>query len=172
MKVAIAITLVCLGNLPLPAQPETAIQTHFSMEDERIAHPAQIPPDAWKILQQDPSTRNVLDSEGLTPEQLPRSWFQASTVSLNGSEKDLLVIANGKLMGANVTTFWLFLQTPQGIKLVFDAPAHDLIIHSSRSKGHRDIELVALTGIRILTSKYRFDGTRYQLVKSTDEPIK
>ncbi|MBS1800097.1 MAG: hypothetical protein JSS95_09755 [Acidobacteria bacterium] len=143
------------------------------MEDETVASPAQIPPDAWKILQQDSSIKNVLDSEGMTAEQLPRNWFQASTVHLNSpSEKDLLVIASGKLLGANVTTFWLFMQTPQGTRLVLNAPAHDLFIRSSRTNGHRDVELVALTAIRIMTSKYRFDGTQYRLVKSTDEPIK
>jgi hypothetical protein len=58
------------------------------------------------------------------------------------------------------------------MKLVLNAPAHDLLIHSSRTKGHRDIDLVALTAIRIMTGKYRFDGTQYQMVKSSDEPIK
>jgi hypothetical protein len=173
MKFAIAISLICMCCLPSLGQHKSAEQTHFSAEDDHVAHPAQVPSDAWKILQEDSLVKDILEDEKLTADQLPRSWFQSSVVHLDGpSEKDLLVIADGKLAGGNVTTFWLFMQTPQGMKLVLNAPAHDLIIHSSRINGHRDVELVGMTAIRIMTGKYRFDGTQYQLVKSTDYPIK
>jgi hypothetical protein len=173
MKIAIAITLVCLCCGPLHGQRKASVQTHFSAENDKVARPAVITADAWKILQRDSLVKDILEDENLTVDQIPQSWFQASVVHLASSaEKDLLVIANPPLAGGNVTTFWVFCQTPQGMKLVLTAPAHDLFIHSSRTNGHRDIELVAMTAIRIMTGKYRFDGTQYQMVKSTDEPIK
>jgi hypothetical protein len=147
-------------------------QLHFSAEDETVHRPADIPQDAWKILQKDSYVQNVLDYENLTAEQLPRSWFLASAVHLDGpQENDLLVIANNKLMGANVTTFWLFMQTPNGVKLVLTAPAHDLFIKSSRSHGHRDIKMVGMTAIRIMSVTFRYDGNHYQKSSSSDEPI-
>jgi hypothetical protein len=173
MKIAIAITLTCLSCGHLHGQRKASEQTHFSTENVTVERPAVIPADAWKILQQDSLVKDILEDENLTIDQLPRSWFQASVVHLGGAgENDLLVIANAPLAGGNVTTFWLFLQSTQGMKLVLNDPAHDFFISSSRTNGHRDIELVAMTAIRIMTGKYRFDGTQYQMVKSTDEPIK
>ena len=137
-----------------------------------IYRPADIPQDAWKILQKDSYVQNVLDYENLTAEQLPRSWFLASAVHLDGpQENDLLVIANNKLMGANVTTFWLFTQTPKGMKLVLTAPAHDLFIKSSRSHGHRDIHMVKMTGARILSTTFRYDGNQFRESSSSNQPI-
>ncbi len=114
-------------------------------------------------MQKDSYVQNVLENENLTAEQLPRSWFLTSTVHLDGSqENDLLVIANDKLAGGNVVTFWLFVQTPNGMKLVLNAPAHDLFIKSSRSHGHRDINMVGMTAVRIMSVTFRYDGNQYQ----------
>jgi hypothetical protein len=138
-------------------------QLSFSAEDENVKLPADIPQDAWKILQEDHMVQDVLESENLTTEQLPRSWFLASAVHLGDSqENDLLVIANPPLAGGNVTTFWLFIQTPKGMKLVLTAPAHDFIIKSSRSHGHRDINMIGMTAIRIMSVTFHYDGNRYQ----------
>ena len=147
-------------------------QLHFSAEDETVQRPADIPQDAWKILQKDSDVQNVLDYDNLTVEQLPRSWFLASTVHLDGpQESDLVVIARSELSGANVTTFWLFIQTPKGMKLVLTAPAHDLFIKSSRSHGHRDIKMFALTAIRIISVTFHYDGNKYQKSSSSDETL-
>ena len=173
-KIFIPLILVCLYCLEAEAQrvSKSHEQLHFSAEDETVQHPANIPQDAWNILQKDSYVQNVLHDENLTAEQLPQSWFLASAVHLDGpQESDLVVIARSELMGANVTTFWLFIQTPKGMKLVLTAPAHDLFIKSSRSHGHRDINMVGMTAIRILSVIFRYDGDQYRESSSSDQPI-
>lgn len=168
-KIFIPLILVCLYCLGTEAQrgSKPHQQLHFSAEDENVQRPADIPQDAWKILQKDSDVQNVLENENLTAEQLPRSWFLASTVHLDGpQENDLLVIANDKLAGGNVVTFWLFMQTPKGMKLVLNAPAHDLFIKSSRSHGHRDIIMGGMTAVIL-----RYDGNQYRVSSSSDQRI-
>jgi hypothetical protein len=165
----IPLILVCLYCLEAEAQrgSKSHEQLHFSAEDETVHRPADIPQDAWKILQKDSYVQNVIENENLTAEQLPRSWFLASAVHLDGpQENDLLVIANDKLAGGNVVTFWLFMQTPKGIKLVLTAPAHDLFIKSSRSHGHRDIIMAGITEVIL-----RYDGNQYRVSSSSNQLI-
>jgi len=173
-KIFIPLILVCLYCLGAEAQrgSKPHEQLHFSAEDENVQRPADIQQDAWKILQKDSGVQNVLENENLTAEQLPRSWFLASAVHLGGpQESDLIVIARSELMGANLTTFLLFMQTPKGMKLVLTAPAHDLFIKSSRSHGHRDIKMFAMTAIRIMSVTFHYDGNQYQKSSSSDETI-
>ena len=168
-KIFIPLILICLYGLEAEAQrvSKSHQQLHFSAEDETVQRTAEIPQDVWKILQKDSGVQNVLENENLTAEQLPRSWFLTSAVHLDcPQENDLLVIAYDRLRGANVTTFWLFMQTPKGMKLVLNAPAHDLFIKSSRSHGHRDIIMGGMTAVIL-----RYDGNQYRVSSSSDQRI-
>jgi hypothetical protein len=173
-KIYIPLALICLCCLNAGAKStiKPHEQTHFSAEDDKVERPTEIPQDAWKILQKDSLVQDTLRYENLPTEQLPRSWFLASSVHLNGPrENDLVVIANPPLAGANITTFWVFLQAPDGMKLVLTEHAHDLIIKSSRSHGHRNISLVGATAVRIISAIYRFDGSQYRQTSLSDKPI-
>jgi hypothetical protein len=162
------------GALAAQSKPTHASeQRHFSAEEARVKNPAAIPEDVLAILEEDEGVRDVLEHENAPAEKAPLSWFSASAVHLNGSPRvDLVVMAIGPLRGANVTTFWVFRATPHGYELVMTAPAHDLGVMNTRSKGYRDIELTSLTAVQVSSVLCRFDGKRYAAYRTRSEPIR
>ena len=115
----------------------------------------------------------VLASQNLQADQLPKSWFAASEVRLDGpSEHDFVVIGKGMLQGANVTTFWVFAQGPQGLKLVLTLPAHDLSIKPTRTNGYRNIQAVMMTAGRVSTAELRFDGKEYRVRENRSKSVR
>jgi hypothetical protein len=148
-------------------------QTHFSAEDDGVAHPVTLPDDVLKALEKDERVRTSMESSDPPVQTPPSSWFSASKVHLASQEEDdLVVLAEGELRGANVIMFWVFRKTGQGFELVLEAPAHDLEIRKRRSNGYRDIEIVAMTASEVHTVLYRFDGKRYVVRREKLEPIK
>jgi hypothetical protein len=147
-------------------------QMNFSAEDENAQQPVSIPQDAWSVLKRDSSVLEVLASQHLSVDQLPVSWFVASEVHLDGPEKkDLVVIGKGLLQGANVTTFWVFAQSPNGLRLVLTLPAHDLSIEHGRTNGYKNIRMMVATAGRISTATLRFDGKVYRLHDKSTQKI-
>ena len=148
-------------------------QVQFSAEDESVTQPVSIPQDAWSILKKDNNVMEVLASQNLQADQLPKSWFAASEIHLDGpNEHDFVVIGKGMLQGANVTTFWVFAQTPQGLKLVLTLPAHDLSIEPTRTNGYRNIQAVMMTAGRVSTAELRFDGKEYRVRENASKSIR
>jgi len=146
-------------------------QTHFSAEDEDVHHPVTIPDEAWEILKHDKSTKVYLD-EGSSPAERQRSWFSAALVHLqNASKTDYVVQAKGPLRGANVNTFWVFQDTPNGMKLVLTAPVHDLSILSSRWNGVRTIELDGMTCCEITTTWLRYENGKFEIHRQITKKI-
>ena len=138
-------------------------QAQFSVEDDTVKSPISIPEEAWSVLRKDTSVLDVLADQNLSAEQLPKSWFTASAVHLSGSnERDLVVMGKGPLQGANVTTFWVFAQRPEGLRLVLNAPAHDLVIKPMRWNGYKTIEIASATAVRLSKVTFRFDGNQYR----------
>jgi hypothetical protein len=148
-------------------------QVQFSAEDETVKHPISVPEEAWSILKRDPSVLEVLTDRNLTIDQLPASWFTASEVHLGGpDEGDVVVVGKGPLRGANVTTFWVFLRRPQGLKLALTVPAHDLIIKPVRRNGYKGIEIVSATAVKLSRVSYRFDGSQYRVNERSTQDIR
>jgi hypothetical protein len=147
-------------------------QVDFTAEDSGVKQPVALPDDVLEILKKDATVQSVLENENLPPEKLPPSWFSASTIHLStANRKDLVVVGQPPVSGANVTTFWVFRATPRGYELVLTAPAHSLTVRNSRWRGFRDIELVSATAVQVSTVLCRFDGKRYAEYKSKSEPI-
>jgi hypothetical protein len=139
---------------------------HFSAEDEAVQSPVTIPGDAWAILKADESVRTASENVQDSAIELPRSWFSAAVVHLRSpAEDDLLVEAEGKLRGANVNQFWVFLRTPAGMKLVVNGTAHDLQILTQRRNGYRMIELDSLTCCTISTTWLRYERGEFHVFK-------
>jgi hypothetical protein len=152
------------SSVPLRSQQRatTHEQTHFSAEDEAVQQPVKIPDDAWKVLQNDEQLRNLLEGEGLSPERLPRSWFSASVLHLhNAHTRDLVVEGESALRGANVNTFWVFVQTANGLKLALMIAAHDLMIRPLRYGGYKTIEAASMNCCTVFTTRLGFDGKSY-----------
>lgn len=138
-------------------QPE---QTNFSAEDARVQHPVAVPADVMRILAKDEMAQNALHSEAKT--EPPESWFSASQIHLSsGKRADLVVMGEGPIRGANVTTFWVFRATDGGHELVMMSPAHDLVVKKTQHKGYRDLELLSATAIENWTITLHFDEKKY-----------
>ena len=103
----------------------------------------------------------------------PVSWFSASRIHLtsNPRQTDLIVKGKWPLMGANVGTFWVFLSTQRGHRLVLTGPAHNLEVKNIFWNKHREIELISMTAAEIHTILCRFDGKQYIPQEPKSSPI-
>jgi hypothetical protein len=165
--------LIAFAAATEQAKPSLAEQAHFSADDESVQRPGSVPEGVLQILRRDRDVLNVLKCEHLPAEQLPASWFRASETHLDGpNETDMIVIAAGPLIGANVTTFWVFRPTAQGYELVLLVATHDLSIKKHRSHGYRDILARRQTAIEFVSILYRFDGKQYQPYRTKSGPIR
>ncbi len=148
-------------------------QTEFSAEDAGVKHPVPVPDEVLSILRRDDRVKNELESADIAPEELPNSWFSASEIALGGpGEKDLIVVAEGPLVGANVDTFWVFIHRDKAYALVFTIPVHDLVVKKSRTNGYRNLDVMAATAVTVTTASFRFDGHQYQRFSAKTEDIK
>jgi hypothetical protein len=139
---------------------------HFSAEDDCVENAVPIPGEVWSVLKQDTDVQEVLRYQNPPLKVLPKTWFCAAVVHLHRtSGNDLVVQAEGKMTGANVTEFWVFAASPQGPKLVLKIPAHDLVIRDIESGGYKIIEASAVTARHVSTSIYKFDGHKYILYR-------
>jgi len=169
----IAGAVLGFGCIVIQGQRPQQEQTHFSAEDEAVKHPVTVPDEVLGILRRDRLVQNVLKGESIAPEKLLTTWFSASEITLGGpGEKDLIVEAEELLRGANIDTFWVFIDTDHGYELALTIPVHDLIVKSARTNGYRDLEALAATAVTVTTASFRFDGHEYKLFSSKTEDIK
>ena len=176
MKITVALLFLAAIFQTISGQVSTqarAEQMHFSAEDETVKRPVVLPDQALEVIEKDPDVAEVLKNENPPLRKIPRSWLMASEIHLDGpDEKDIVVVAAGHLMGANVTTFWILRPTDHGFAVLLTAPAHDLYIKGTRSNGYRDIEMAAATAVRVSTVTFRFDGNRYTKYRQHSEDIR
>jgi hypothetical protein len=154
-----ALALICC--LPLHSQ-QTHNQLVFCAECE-IKHPIAVPNAALEILKKDQLVQETLKDENLSLEQLPDSWFIASEIALGPAEEtDYLVQGQQFLVGAHATHFWIFRETPSGMKLVLQAFADGLTTSGKRYGHFRIIETNNLTAVSFVKTYYRFLGDDYR----------
>jgi hypothetical protein len=153
-------------------QHPSSEQMHFSAEDSTVKSPVPIPENVLTILRNEDTIRGALEDQSISPKDLPSSWFLASETHLsNANRPDLVVIGQPPVSGGSVAIFWVFFAKPSGYKLVLTAPAHDLTVRNTCSKGLRDIELTNLTAMEVWTVLLRFNGERYVKSTVTSNPI-
>jgi hypothetical protein len=146
-------------------------QTEFSAEDEGVKKPVPVPDTVMALLVNE--VRGAMETADPPVTTPPASWFSASEVSLGpGKLKDLIVVGEPPLSGANTQAFWVFRNTGNGYELVLTAPAHDLEVKNHRSQGYRDIEMSAVTAGEFHSVLFRFDGKRYMNHREKLEPIR
>jgi hypothetical protein len=149
--------------------PRSSEQLEFSAEDAGVKKPVAIPEDVLAILKKDKSVQDAVEDGG-SPQS---SWFSASEIHLSTADRrDLIVVGEPPLSGANTATFWVFCATHNSYQLVLNAPAHDLIVKNTRWKGYREIEMSAETAVEFTSVLFRFDGKRYTEYRTKSEPIR
>jgi len=164
-SLAFAATLFVIALLPARSQsaPKQKEQKHFSAEDDSVNNPVVIPADALALLAKDDRVRNVLEDQKIAPADLPSSWFSAAEVKLGSKgEKDLIVMAEGPLRGANINPFWIFIHDGNGFKLALSVSLHDLAVKRTHSHGYRDLESSGMAASTFSIARFRFDGNEYK----------
>lgn len=147
-------------------------QTHFSAEEASVKKPIALPADVEKLMLKDEMVQMALEDQNLPQDELPASWYSAAAIHLNTTaNRDVIVVANPPLAGANVTSYWIFRSTPKGHDLVMNGPAHDLEILLTRHNGYRDIQLTSMTALTVSTVTLRFDGKRYVAFRNSSNDL-
>ena len=140
-------------------------QSNFSTESE-VVHNISLPSAIRESLLQDPFVRETLREESQPLTSLPEDWTLCSVAHLaTKTERDYVVVGQRFLTGAHGTHFWVFRETPDGIKLVLAAFADSLRIGQRRTNGFRDITTLYYTAVNDGEIRNVFDGSKYQSVR-------
>lgn len=163
-----AVAQTAIGKTP--ANVTSGEQASFSAEEVRVKRRVRVPASVIRIVSQDAAVQELLKDE--PSHELPEAWLSASEVHLGGSqEKDLVVMGTGMLRGANMTPFWVFGPTDGGFRLLLATGGHDLEIKSTRSRGYRDINVLAATAVDFSKVFYQYDGAAYKTATRKVERI-
>jgi hypothetical protein len=169
-----------------PAKDQEPEQTTFGSEaapgEALIKKPVEIPDGTLQFLRDTlgRGTVNCIKNvNGLTPEQVPASWFVASRIHLDGpNEADLIVrpkdlgerpSRNRCLFGAHAVPFWVLRNRDGKYDLLLQTGGDGLQVLDSRTKGYRDIKALGLTAVSITFLTYQFDGEKYQPSKREEK---
>jgi len=147
-------------------------QQQFSAVDAGVERPIPLPNDVLDILRKDDDVRQMLEAQEIPPEKLPSSWFSASAIHLRSRvETDIVVKGEPPVLGANVTTFWVFCPSTSGHELVLKASALTLGVGKKRWNRYLEIDMSSATASVLSTISFRFDGKRYVWYRDISEPI-
>jgi hypothetical protein len=191
LGLAVVSTVLCVPHV-LTAQhakpAEQKEQSEFGIELEAvpIQRPVTLPRAALDALSKDERVASCLESEGLSPKELPANWFVASEIHLDGqNETDLVVLPGGRLpdtpageispnacfLGANTAQMWVLGKTQHGFRLVLSQIGLGMSVLATRTNGLRDIEVGAAVGGYYDSIDYKFDGESYKIAARTSELI-
>lgn len=134
----------------------------FSADDSQLEHTITVPEPILAKLARDPDIIKLL-APGQT---LPATWFTAAEVALKEGERDIVLIGASPILGANVTTFWIFGPDATGSQLLLKVVAHTIQATNDRSRGYRNIEAMSATAKGLVVSTFKFDGKRYDHSKT------
>jgi hypothetical protein len=153
----------------------------FSAEMDSVENPAQLPPDAMKLLLSDkvdfPNGEN--DAFRCTDREHPpaiagepEDQILCTALPLSSSPgKDYLVIGVGRLSGAHIVPFWIIHVGPDGPILLFKTRSDALSIRSRKYRGYGELVatfIFGAAGATIRDERYRFDGKRYKLFSAQE----
>jgi hypothetical protein len=151
----------CIGQ----QRHRSSEQRVFGAEDESFKQPFDLPRSILDILSSDDMVADSLRDKGISPKELPASWFLASAIYLaKHTEQDVVVMGRCPVCGANVVPFWVFRPVETGYNLVFFSGGLALSISRHRSNGYLNLETSLVSMQKPRTGVWRFDGSRYQLV--------
>ena len=154
-------------------------QRDFSMEEEIIAKPVDLPENALRALANDEVVSSCLVNQNLSPTQPPRMWFVGSEIHLAGpDESDLIVLPaavkapgpmqpapNACFVGPYTSRFWVLRTSGKGYELALAVDAHDLAVLLAKWKGYAEIETSISTLHGTTSTIYGFDGRSYKPCK-------
>jgi hypothetical protein len=168
-----ALVIVALGvRGPAAQSPKQETMWHFSAEDEGSYPSTEIPAVVLQLISRDEGVRNLLDAQNPSQREVPRAWLSASKVHLAGRDENNVVIQGiGPILGANVTTFWVFRDNGDKAALLLEVIAHDLIIRQPRTKGYLTIDAVSATASFVTTDSFQMKNGKYAKWREKTEKL-
>lgn len=157
---------------PVPFTPtrssSTETQDFFHME-EKILKPVEIPSEVLRLLES--GKTSIADACKLNG-RIINECYEGGKADLNGNDlPDFVIIGRGKMSGANITPFWIFLAAESGSRLVLETAAHDLVIGTKETNGLFDISTASITAVEVISRQFSFNGKEYELIETIREPI-
>jgi hypothetical protein len=164
-------------------QEQTAFEAEPDGDVMHISKPVKIPDGALQVLRDlSRSPADCLKGDGVTPEQVPASWFVASAVHLNGpNEVDLVVLLNepafahpnhpgGCMLPANGNYFWVLGPGSESGKyrLLLESYGHGLEVLNSRTNHYRDIQIGMMSLNGATTLLFKFATQQYELAEKKE----
>lgn len=178
LKCFIASVALALGGLSTGSQTRQNVtrfeQSDFSADRENaeplMRRPVGLPDAALHALQNDKRV-GMCSNDGHPPREIHADWFVASEIHLDGSDETDLIVQprylhenageNRCLFGANIASFWVLRNTPQGYSVALQVDVLELKVLESRRDGYRDITASAVFAGYVHSTRYRFDGQNY-----------
>ncbi|MEZ2346469.1 hypothetical protein [Terriglobus sp. RCC_193] len=145
-------------------------QRIFDAESSAVTKPVPVPPEMLKLLSMDKDVKEAVENQGVQGKVIPQEWFSASLVSTaRPTEKMYLLVGNGPLVGAHVTTFWLAKngRSGAGPSVLLKATADRLEIGKVDSSGYPKITIVRLTATSMSDAIYHFIAGKYVPLHAT-----
>ena len=153
--------------------PAAGEQLVFRAEDQGVQVPVGLPEDLKPVLARDEYVQSLLEEKKLSVQQLPVTWFSVASVHLGGhKDYDLVVVGQGPVRGANVTTFWVFCPAEGGWQQALKVSTHTLLLKDAHTRGLREIDAESASAAEVFRVSYRYDGLQYKSYKEVSEPIK
>lgn len=156
---------VSVGSTP---ERTTALPEESFHMEERLKHPVEVPSIVLRQLQS--GNLNIVDA-CMDNGRILSECYEAGIADLDrDSFTDFVIVGRGKMLGANVTPFWI-VRGSDIPRLILEVAAHDLFIGRKRTKGHYDIDAVSMTATEIITTTFKFNGEKYEAVRTLRESL-
>lgn len=137
--------------------------------EEPVEKPIKPPADVIAEITQSPN--NIPDDCLISPSAMD-SCFIASYVLINDDEfADIVVMGQGIILGANVTTFWVFRGTANGYRLILSNTGLQLVIGKKKTNDFLDIDIVGMSATKIYIKSFKFLNLKYKLISEKQEEI-
>lgn len=144
-------------------------QRAFS-ENEPIKHPVAVPPRVIRLLMKTKEAA-IARSYGRDFPDDPSELFQAAEIHLARPDQvDLVVIGEDPMSGADNTWFWLVRSAYTKPRIILFAGGNGIKVKETRANGYLDIHCFWSSPSATSDELYRFDGTKYRLVREKWTP--
>lgn len=138
-------------------------QTRFGLE-RVFARKTPVPNEIWRLIVDNEENDNL--KLQISEQNDPDYWVSGSEIDINGDNKeDFVVMAHQPpLAGANVTTFWVFLNENGKFRCVLKTSELELDFSKNRNRGFRSITGISFTAKKGIEVRFVYDGNSFQKV--------
>lgn len=160
-----------LENQTSESPPLKSAQSRFGAERD-LARKSPIPAAIWKWIID--NEENIDLRAHVLENNNADSWVYGSEIDLNNdTHADYVIMAHQPpLAGANITTFWVFLNEDGEFRCVLRTSALELDISRKIVNGLRKISSFSASATASFETDFVFDGTTYKAASRKSKVVK